>query len=148
MLGRAPLILLPALVVLVAACGAGSPATLSPTAASTGPTVVEVKLTDDLRMGPPALTAKAGQAIHFVVANLGTLEHEFFLGDVAAQKAHGEEMLGQPGMVHDEPMGIGLMPGMMKTLDHTFTTPGTLEAGCHVNDHYAAGMKMVITVQP
>ena len=148
MLGRAPLILLPALVVLVAACGAGSPATLSPTAASTGPTVVEVKLTDDLRMGPPALTAKAGQAIHFVVANLGTLEHEFFLGDVAAQMAHGEEMMGMPGMGHDEPNGIGLMAGVTKTLDYTFAAPGTYEAGCHVNDHYGAGMKMVITVEP
>jgi uncharacterized cupredoxin-like copper-binding protein len=144
---RAPLVLIFAVGLIVAACSA-SPGTPAPTTSPTGPLTVQVKLTDALRMEPATITVKVGQPIHFVVDNSGALEHEFFLGDVAAQKAHGEEMLGQPGMVHDEPMGIGLMPGMMKTLDHTFTTPGTLEAGCHVNDHYAAGMKMVITVQP
>jgi len=148
MLGRAPLILLPALVVLVAACGAGSPATPSATAGPTGPRIVEVKLTDDLRMDPAAMTVKAGQPIHFVVANTGTLEHEFFLGDAAAQMAHGEEMMGMPGMGHDEPNGIGLVPGVTKTLDYTFAAPGTYEAGCHVNQHYVAGMKMAITVEP
>ena len=145
---RGPLILLPAVVLLVAACGTGTPATPSPTVVSTGPRVVEVKLTDDLRMAPPSLTVKAGQAIHFVVANAGVLEHEFFVGDVAAQMAHAEEMMGMPGMGHDEPNGIGMPAGMTRTLDYTFAVPGAYEAGCHVNDHHAAGMKMVITVEP
>src|SRR3972149_4279903 len=123
MLGRAPLILLPALVVLVAACGAGSPATPSATAGPTGPRIVEVKLTDDLRMDPAAMTVKAGQPIHFVVANTGTLEHEFFLGDAAAQMAHGEEMMGMPGMGHDEPNGIGLMGGVNKKLGYPLAAP-------------------------
>jgi len=148
MIPRAPLLVLPAIVLLVAACGAATTATPSPTAVATGPLVVEVKLTDDLRMAPPSLTVKAGQAIHFVVANAGVLEHEFFLGDVAAQMAHAEEMMGMPGMGHDEPNGIGMPAGMTRTLDYMFAAPGAYEAGCHVNDHYAAGMKMVITVEP
>lgn len=132
-------------VTLVAGCAG---ATSTPTAQPSGPMTVEVRLLDTLRMEPATLSVKAGRPIHFVVTNSGATDHEFFLGDAAAQMAHGEQMMGQPGMMHDEPSGIGLMPGMMKGLDHTFMTPGTFEAGCHVNDHYSSGMKMVITVEP
>lgn len=144
---RAPLMLILALGLVVAACGSG-PATASPTAEPTGPLTVEVTLTDTLRMEPAAIIVKAGQPIRFVVANPGALEHEFYLGDAAAQMSHGEEMMGMGGMAHDEPEGIGLMPGMTKTLDYAFASAGTYEAGCHVNQHYEAGMKMTITVEP
>jgi uncharacterized cupredoxin-like copper-binding protein len=139
-------LLVPLAVLLVAACSAT--ATPTPAATSFGPMTIDVKLSDDLRMEPTSITVKAGQLVHFVVTNTGATNHEFFLGDTAAQMKHGEDMMGAPGMMHDEPSGIGLEPGMMKTLDFTFTTAGTYEAGCHVNDHYGAGMKMAITVEP
>ena len=40
------------------------------------------------------------------------------------------------------------MPGETKTLDYTIVTPGAYKVGCHVNGHYAAGMKAAITVTP
>ncbi len=145
---RLPFAVVPLVVLLVAACSGATPSTASPTVQSTGPVTIEVKLSDDLRMDPAAISVKAGQPVHFVVTNTGTMNHEFFLGDPAAQMQHGQAMMGSTGMMHDEPSGIGIEPGMMKTLDHTFAAPGTYEAGCHVNDHYGAGMKMVITVEP
>lgn len=135
-------------VLLVAGCSAAGTPGSSPTAPSTSPMTIEVKLSDNLRMEPAAVTVKAGQLVHFNVSNTGATNHEFFLGDAAAQMKHGEDMMGAPGMMHDEPSGIGLEPGMMKTLDFTFATAGTYEAGCHVNVHYGAGMKMVITIEP
>jgi len=139
---RFPLVLL--VVGLVAACSG----TGAPTASPMGPATIAVRLSDDLRMDPSSITVKAGQVLRFAVTNMGSMNHEFFLGDAAAQMAHTQSMMGMPGMMHDEPSGIGMMPGAMKTLDYAFATAGTYEAGCHVNSHYAAGMKMVITVEP
>lgn len=141
---RLPFAFVTLVFLVVAGCSAGN----TPTASSTGPVTIDVRLSDDLRMEPSSITVKAGQVLRFAVTNMGSMNHEFFLGDVAAQMQHGQEMMGSTGMMHDAPSGIGMEPGMMKTLDHTFVAPGTYEAGCHVNDHYGAGMKMVITVEP
>ena len=77
---------------------------------------------------------------------MGSTNHEFYLGDEAAQMAHDGEMGGMAGMNHDEAQGIGLMPGETKTLEYTFAAPGAYQAGCHVNGHYAAGMKATIAL--
>lgn len=145
------LALISAVVLLVAACSAAATPTpssvaASPTAGSATPQTVEVKLSDSLRMDPATMTFRAGQPIHFVVTNMGSTNHEFYLGDEGAQMAHDGEMGGMAGMTHDEAMGIGLMPGETKTLDSMFTAPGAYQAGCHVNGHYAAGMKATITI--
>jgi uncharacterized cupredoxin-like copper-binding protein len=42
--------------------------------------------------------------------------------------------------------GITVQPGKTGRLTHTFDQPGTLEIGCHEPGHYAAGMKVKITV--
>jgi uncharacterized cupredoxin-like copper-binding protein len=146
------LALAPALVLIVAACsGAGS--TASPSALATSPSPaasaaaqrIEVKLTDELKMDPAEMTAKAGQPVTFVVTNTGAIEHEFYLGDEAMQ-AEQEEMMQAGEMVHDTPEGISLKPGETKELTNTFDAPGQTIAGCHVAGHYAGGMKAAITV--
>lgn len=145
------LALAPALVLVVAACSGGgstpsTSAAASPTsAASTAAQRIEVKLTDSLRMEPAEMTVKVGQPVTFVVTNTGAIEHEFYVGDEAAQDAHEQEMLSG-GMAMDEPDGIVLKPGETKELLHTFETAGTFLAGCHVPGHYAGGMKATITV--
>jgi Uncharacterized copper-binding protein len=149
------LALAPALIVVVAACtGGGSnpspsvPAS-SPSAAvpaSPAAQTIHVKLTDALRMEPAQMTMKAGRPARFVVTNTGATDHEFYLGDHAAQGEHGKEMMSMGGMTHDEPAGIGLKPGETKELTFAFPKAGAFLAGCHVNSHYDSGMKAAITV--
>ena len=118
----------------------------SSTPASAGATRIEVALTDSLKVEPAAMSVPAGVPVTFVVTNRGATDHEFYLGDEAAQVAHEAEMIAMGGMAHDEPNGIGLEPGATEELTYTFPTAGTFIAGCHIAGHYAAGMKALITV--
>lgn len=115
-------------------------------AAAAGDVLVDVTLTDALRIDPDQMSVPAGVPVTFVVTNAGALPHEFVVGDEAAQAAHGSAMLGMGSMTHDEPTAIGLQPGESKELTITFDEPGEMLAGCHVPGHYAAGMKATIVV--
>ena len=147
-----------AIAVALAACSGGSTststtapstatATASPVAGGSSATAVEVtvKLTDALKMEPASISVKAGVPVRFVVTNSGATDHEFFLGDEAAQMGHGQEMSAMPGM-NDGHAGIGLKAGETKTLEYTFAKAGSYLAGCHVNGHYEAGMMATVTV--
>ena len=147
------LALVASVAVVLAACsgGAGSaaPVSAAPSSASTAsgsPVEVTVKLTDALKMEPASVSAKVGVPMRFLVTNGGSTDHEFYLGDEAAQMAHEKEMGGMAGMGQDEPGGVGLKPGETKTVEYTFAKAGSYLAGCHVNGHYAAGMMATITV--
>ena len=96
-------------------------------------------------MDPADVTVKAGTPIRFVVTNTGATEHEFFVGDEAAQMAHESEMGGGMGM-GDDANGISLKPGETKNVEHTFAMSGAYLAGCPVAGDYAGGMKATITV--
>jgi uncharacterized cupredoxin-like copper-binding protein len=143
------LALLPIAALLLAACTGGSGArSASPVSgepsASAG-TRIEVTLTDALRMEPATISVPAGVSVTFVVMNAGATDHEFYLGDEAAQADHEAEMQAG-GMMHEDPDGISLKPGETKELTHTFAQAGETLAGCHVAGHYAGGMKATITV--
>ena len=106
-----------------------------------------MKLTDALKMEPAEMTVKAGHPVKFVVTNAGTTDHEFYLGDDAAQEAHEMEMMASMGpMSMDESAGFTLKPGETMELTYTFPAAGAFLAGCHENNHYAGGMKAMITV--
>jgi uncharacterized cupredoxin-like copper-binding protein len=141
------LALIPAAALFIAACSSGGGSTTASTSASaaSSTTRIEVKLTDTLKMEPASMSVPAGVPVTFVVTNTGAIDHEFYLGDEAAQAEHDEEM-AMGGMTHDEPEGIGLKPGETKELTYTFAEAGTTLAGCHVPGHYVAGMKAQITV--
>lgn len=149
MLRRSPLLLVALALValaLVAACG-GSAGSEGPSAAPTEAgdgTRIEVRLRDSFRIEPGDFQVPAGVPVTFVVTNAGVLDHEFFVGDEAAQDAHDKEMLSAGGMFHDEPTGIGVKPGETKELTITLDAGPTF-AGCHVPGHYAGGMKTTIT---
>lgn len=140
--------LIVAFALLVVACSSGGAATTPAPSDSVAATRIEVKLTDALRIEPARMTVPAGVPVTFVVTNTGATDHEFYLGDEAAQQAHAAEMASMGGMMHDEPGGIGVMPGVTKELVYTFTSAGGTFAGCHVAGHYAGGMKAEITVTP
>ena len=145
------LALVPALILLLAACSGGgstpSAAAPSTTAAppSAGAQTIEVNLTDALAMEPAEMTVKAGQPVTFKVTNSGATDHEFYLGDEAAQ-AEQEEMMQAGEMQHETGDGVSLKPGETKELTHTFTEAGETLAGCHFPGHYAGGMKATITI--
>jgi uncharacterized cupredoxin-like copper-binding protein len=153
---RFPLLLLPAAVLFVAACsGGGAGTTASPSdapsdsiapSASAGATRIEVKLLDSLKIEPASMTVPAGVPVTFVVTNAGATDHEFYLGDDAAQAEHEKEMVSMGGMTHDEPEGIAVKPGETRELTYTFAEAGETLAGCHVAGHYAGGMKAPIIV--
>ena len=147
----ARLALIPAVALLVAACSSGGGATTAPSAsapssASAAATRIEVDLTDALRIEPATMTVPAGVPVTFVVTNSGATDHEFYLGDEAAQAEHEKEMAEMGGMAHDEPEGIAVKPGETKELTYTFAVAGKTLAGCHVVGHYGGGMKAEITV--
>jgi uncharacterized cupredoxin-like copper-binding protein len=144
----------PALIVvlaLVAACsgssgssGSEAPSASTPAADGSG-NRIEVRLRDSFRIEPGDFVVPAGEPVTFVVTNGGVLDHEFYVGDEAAQAEHDREMLSG-GMAHDDPNGVSVKPGETKELTVTFDTPASLLAGCHVPGHYAGGMKTSITV--
>ena len=151
------ILVMAALAVLVSACSAGggsASATTQPANtegasssadASSPATRIEVRLTDTLRIEPSPMTVPAGVPVTFVVTNTGSVDHEFYLGDEAAQLEHETEM--QAGaMRHDDPEGITVPPGETRELTYTFEAPGDTLAGCHVAGHYLGGMKATITV--
>lgn len=137
---------LPALALLVAACSSSGAATTPAPSVSTPATRIEVRLTDALRIEPAQMTVPAGVPVTFVVTNSGGIDHEFYLGDEAAQQAHAAEMPSMGGMMHDEAEGIAVKPGETKELTYTFAAAGPTLAGCHVAGHYAGGMRAAITV--
>jgi uncharacterized cupredoxin-like copper-binding protein len=97
-------------------------------------------------MEPATLTVTAGVPVTFVVTNAGATDHEFYLGDEAAQAEHEKEMASMSGMTHGEHQGIDVKAGETKELTYTFAAPGETLAGCHVDGHYGGGMKATITV--
>jgi uncharacterized cupredoxin-like copper-binding protein len=150
------LVFVPAAALLVAACSSGTGSTGLPTGAPVGApsavpsasqadTRVEVTLTDSFTIELASTTVPAGVPVTFVVTNAGAIVHEFLLGDEEVQAEHEQEMLAG-GMAHDEPNGIAVEPGETKELTFTFDEAGEILAGCHEAGHYAAGMKVAITV--
>jgi uncharacterized cupredoxin-like copper-binding protein len=109
-------------------------------------TRIDVQLTDALRIEPTEMRVPADVPVTFVVTNTGATDHEFFLGDEAAQAEHEDEMQDMGGMSHDEEMGIAVEPGETKELTVTFPDTGSIIAGCHVAGHYAGGMKATIEI--
>lgn len=104
-----------------------------------------MSLTDALRIEPAEITVPVGRPVRFVVTNTGALDHEFYVGDETAQMEH-EEQMGM-GMQHGEEAGIEVAPGETKTLEMTFDAVGATLAGCHIEGHYAGGMKATIVIQ-
>jgi uncharacterized cupredoxin-like copper-binding protein len=142
---------------LLAACGGGgttssnAPTTQASSAALGGPgdparatRTVTVTASDDLKFSPDTISATAGETITFKVVNTGKAQHDFVLGDAAAQTTHEQMMAAMPaggGVMGDSPNAIHIPAGQTKTITWTFITAGTTIYGSHEPGDYAAGMK-------
>jgi Cu+-exporting ATPase len=108
--------------------------------------VVAVSTTDTLRFAPDAFNVRAGETVAFDISNSGALPHEFVIGDASVQQAHESEMAA--GHMGGEQNAIEVPAGQTVRLVYTFGQPGTLEIGCHLPGHFAAGMRGTITISP
>ena len=139
-------------VVLLSACGgdstAGDPGA-GPDDVPAGelPTTIEFGLTDRFSIKPSPVRVPAGVPITFVITNTGTLDHEVYIGDDAAQAAHEEEMLASPLPEVDPAVGVIIPAGETRELVVTFDAASDpLIAGCHMPGHYGRGMRATINV--
>lgn len=136
-------VLFAALAPLLAACGSDG-ASGAPAAAAS----IEIEMRD-IAFDRTELTVDAGTPISFVFTNTGKIAHDGFVGDEAAQVEHEQEMASMGDMgghsMHDDG-AITVAPGATGEMTHTFDEPGTYEIGCHQPGHYAAGMKITVTV--
>jgi uncharacterized cupredoxin-like copper-binding protein len=142
-------LLLAILALVAAACGPAATPTGAPSpAAPASPESVRIDVAlNEMTIEPAEMSVPAGQPVTFVVTNVGTIEHEFFVGDEEEQQHHEAEMAAEGGMQHDEPNAISVEPGATEELTMTFPEAGTTLAGCHVPGHYPAGMKATIVIE-
>ena len=104
---------------------------------------IDVEATDRLAFSPASVEVEAGDTVTFVVTNTGKMPHEFVLGDAAYQDEHAEGA----EMDHSAGNAVSLEPGATQKLTWTFGAPGEVLYGCHVDGHYAGGMRGVVTVR-
>jgi len=120
------------------ACGGSDRPTTS--AGNKGGTrTVELSMVDTVSSA--ALAVGRGEDVKFVIRNNGSVVHDAFVGDAAAQAMHETDMIGAAA----DP-DVTVEPGMTGTLTHTFDQAGDVEIGCHEPGHFAGGMKMDVAV--
>jgi uncharacterized cupredoxin-like copper-binding protein len=135
-------------VMLAGGCGGGSHDNESHGSAAEPIRTIEV-IMKDIAYDPAAVTVKAGETVKFVFRNEGKIRHDAFIGDEAAQAEHEKEMREQRSDGTDGHHGddaIIVDPGQTGSLTHTFKAGDALVIGCHELGHYAAGMKLTVTV--
>lgn len=83
--------------------------------------------------------------MHFVLVNADPTDHEFVLGDEAVQAGHEDDAMSGGAMMHDAG-AVSVPSSKTVELTYKFEKVGTVIYGCHVKDHYPAGMRGTITV--
>ena len=97
---------------------------------------------------PDMIDVNVGETVTFVFTNVGAQIHDAFIGDKAAQEQHEKEMREHSGgHDHAHEGGVTVNPGEKGTLQYSFDKPGTLEIGCHQENHYQAGMIAILNVR-
>lgn len=137
-----------ALASLLAACGTSRSSVSTDEVDGEGSRTIKIAM-EDIRFDQTALTVKAGETIDFRFTNNGNVDHDAYIGDEAAQMEHEAEMaeMGDAEGHHMDESAIVVQPGESGDLSYTFNEPGTYQVGCHQPGHYAAGMKIDITVE-
>jgi len=140
------LALIGAITVLVAACG-GSTATKAPEeseAAAPSQAVPAGARTVDLEIGagvitPAVVIVKRGETITFVAKNVSDAQVELIVGTQTDVDADSGDSLKEAEEIE---------PGMSKSVTYTFDGDGPYAFGDQIGDHYAAGAKGTVDLQP
>ena len=109
---------------------------------------IEVNVDNDLAFEPADFEVAPGEVVTFRITNTGDVEHEFVLGDEAAQDEMAAMMEGGDGHGHSGEMSnaVTIHAGETGELTWRFTSEGTVLIGCHVPGHWEAGMQGTVTV--
>ncbi len=105
--------------------------------ASATPETVKVTIRHS-RFLPANLIVRRGATVRFVITNLDPIDHEFLLGDEAAQNRHETGTEPAHGAVPGE---VSVPPGTTAVTTYTFSRTGIALLGCHAPGHYAYGMR-------
>jgi uncharacterized cupredoxin-like copper-binding protein len=111
---------------------------------------VEVTMSEGngtMTYAPAEIDVRTGEQIRFIVKNVGTLKHEFFLDSFKHNASHKVEMQKNPEMEHDDPNAQSIEPGQQKEILWRFSKPGTFEFACLIPGHYEAGMHGKVVVK-
>ena len=119
-----------------------------PADASEADRTIEINVDNDLAFEPADFEVAVGEVVTFRLSNTGDVEHEFVLGDQAAQDEMAEMM--ESGDDHggsgEMSNAVSVHPGETEELTWRFTSEGTVLIGCHVPGHWEAGMQGTVTV--
>jgi uncharacterized cupredoxin-like copper-binding protein len=96
---------------------------------------------------PPAIEARLGEQIRFVLFNEGSEYHEFVLATHAENRKHAEFMKKFPEMEHSDPNAKRLSALSSGELLWKFTRRGEFEYACLIPGHFQAGMHGKIIVK-
>ena len=139
-----PLLGLPCVLVVLAACGGSARNSGGGNSART----VQVTETD-FKIDASLTTFIPGVTYHFEVSNKGSMAHEFMMMPKSEGSMNGMSMGDMDKMALASIDNIG--PGETKTLDYTFPSSAVgshPEFACYLPGHYEAGMKLDVTVKP
>jgi uncharacterized cupredoxin-like copper-binding protein len=103
----------------------------------------------DIRFDPDRVEVKTGETVEFVFRNTGQAEHEAVIGDETVQESHEGDGSGGHAGGHkgsEDAPRVVLSPGRTGKLSYTFDKPGHLFIGCHVPNHWDAGMKVAVSI--
>ena len=115
---------------------------------------IDIRTSNELAFDPAQVTVAAGETVTFSISNEGDLQHDFVLGDEAAQEEHADEMaameseMAMEGEEHGDANALSIPPG--ETVELTWVFDGETEGllyGCHEPGHYEAGMVGEIIVE-
>ena len=109
---------------------------------------ITLRMTDDMRFTPDAITVKQGETLRLRVENKGKILHEVVLGTPDTLEEHAQLMVKFPTMEHDEPYMAHVAPGKTGELLWQFNRPGKFDFACLIAGHFQAGMRGTITVTP
>jgi uncharacterized cupredoxin-like copper-binding protein len=115
---------------------------------------IEVRMDDQMRFTPSALSVQAGETIRFVLHNAGQTEHEMVLGSPQEIAAHAQAMKqaastgGQAQHTHGTGVEITLGAGQKAEWVVSFPQATVLEMACLIPGHYEAGMRGTLEVRP
>ncbi len=127
-----------ALVSVLAACGGASPNVESEK-------TVRIIL-GHLRFAPDSFSVAAGTTVNFVLVNGDPTDHEFVVGTEEVQKEHARAAAFAGDHAAHDPNRAAVPAGETVEFTYTFDQPGTVIYGCHVDGHYAQGMRGTIEV--
>lgn len=109
---------------------------------------IKLKMDDNMRFTPEALTIKQGETVKLLVTNRGKMLHEIVLGTAQDLSAHAEMMRQHPDMAHEAPQMLHVPAGTHGDIVWRFNQPGEFEFACLIPGHFEAGMKGRISVSP